>query len=138
MAELLIASAIMIVTVTGILISYLRALELNEVSHNSSLAVQGARSRMEQIRSTAFPNIMANYNNVAFDIAGLQGKGVSYVTLTSADMVHVVVSVSWQQKSGRVYGEDANINGQVNAGEDTNGNGILDSPVMLESNIFAR
>ena len=33
-------------------------------------------------------------------------------------------------------GEDTNINGALNAGEDANGNGVLDSPVEMTTYIF--
>lgn len=136
--ELLIAMAIMVITISGILMSYLRCLELNEISKNSMVALQAAASRMEQVKSTAFAQIKANFNNVPFAVTGLNAMGTSYVDDSDPELLQVVVSVSWRQKNGRLFGEDANLNGQIDAGEDGNGNGILDSPVQLMDAIFQR
>jgi len=136
--ELLVASAILIAAVSGILLSYLRCLELNEVSRNSSLAVKMAQSRLEQIKAANYTDIKPNFDDVAFAITGLDGRGVSYVDDATADLLRVTVSVCWRQKNGRVFGEDINMNGQLDAGEDASGNGILDSPVQLTSRIFER
>lgn len=138
----MIAAAILILAVTGILIAYLHAMELTEIARNMSICTRAAVSRMERIQSTAFGQLVATYHNAAFDVTGLDvpvnAKGVSYVTAVNADIVEVVVSVSWQQKNDRVFGEDANLNGALNGGEDANGNGILDSPVKLVTRIYNR
>ena len=52
LVEILVSTAILAIAVTGILISFLKSMELAEVSRNSSLAIQAARGRMEQMRST--------------------------------------------------------------------------------------
>ncbi len=136
LAELLIASAILIIAVTGILMSYLRCLELNEISRNSSLAVQAGKSRMEQIKATTFSQIKATYDNVVFNISNLNGKGVTYIDDSTSDLLVVTTSISWKLRNGRIFGEDSNLNGQLDMGEDDNGNGVLDSPVLLVTRIF--
>ena len=136
LVEVLVASAVLILATTGILLSYLRCLELNEVSRNSSLAVKVAKSKMEEIKSTAFNNIRTTFHQVNYSVPGLTARMVSYVDDSTADLLEVTVTVCWQQQNGRIYGEDINLNGQLDGGEDTNGNGILDSPVKLVSKIF--
>lgn len=138
LAELLVSAGILGIVIAGILISYIRCMELNEVSQNKSMATKAARSRMEVIRMTTFDNLVATYNAVPFDVVGFTGKGVSYVTSLDPKNVRVIVSVSWRQKNGRVYGEDRNLNGILNGGEDTNANGILNSPVDISATIFKR
>ena len=136
--ELLVGSGLLLVTIAGVLVSYLRCIELAEISKNSSIALQAARSKMEQVTATPFDQIVTNFNNIPFNIAGLNGKGVSYVNNSNPVLLRVTVSVCWRQKSGRLFGEDANLNGLVDAGEDKNGNGLLDSPIQLVFNIFQR
>ena len=138
LVEILVSTAILAIAVTGILISFLKSMELAEVSRNSSLAIQAARGRMEQMRSTNFTDIKATYDQVTFGITDLAGIGVSYVDNTDPQFLKLTVTACWSQRSGRVYGEDKNLNGALNAGEDANGNGILDSPVMLVSYFFQR
>ncbi len=118
LAELLVSAAILGIVITGIMVSYIRCMELNEVSQNKSLALKAARSRLELIKVTPFANLVATYNAVAFNVTGFNGKGVSYVTVVDAKNLRIRVSVSWKQKNNRVFGEDANLNGVLNAGED--------------------
>ncbi|MCK5580850.1 MAG: type II secretion system protein [Candidatus Omnitrophica bacterium] len=139
LAEVLVSSGILIVAAAGILISYLRCLELHEFSRNAAIAIQSAQSRMELVRSEDFASMKATYDGVSFSINDLNGMGVSYVNDSITDLLAITVSVSWQQKNGRVFGEDNNLNGQWDAGEDTiSSNGMLDSPVQLENYFFQR
>lgn len=138
LAELLVAVAILIIAIAGILMSYLRCLELNEVARNFSLSVKAATSRMEAVRSIPFAQIKTTFDKVTFAVPDVEGIGVTYVDDSAPDLLLTTACVSWRQKSGRVYGEDKNLNGQIDAGEDLNGNGILDGPVKLQSRFFTR
>lgn len=138
LVEILVASAVLILAVTGILTSYLRAMELAETSRNMSRAIHAAQTRMEEIRSSEYDSIVAGYHQAQFLINGLDGYGISYVDNSTTDLLEIMVSVMWEQKDGRVYGEDKNLNGVIDAGEDINGNGMLDSPVFLRSRLFER
>ena len=61
--ELLIAATILVIAVTGILISYLRCLELNEVSQNSSLAAKNCLSDcLENTQDTSDINVSGTVN----------------------------------------------------------------------------
>ena len=138
LAELIVSAGILGVVIAGILVSYMRCMELNEASRNKSLAIKAARDRMEVIKTTPLASLVATYNNVPFDVTGFVGKGISYVTVLDSKNVQVVVSVSWKQKNGRVYGEDKNLNGVLDAGEDKNSDGKLNSPVDITTRIFDR
>jgi type II secretory pathway pseudopilin PulG len=138
LAELIVAAGIMAVVFAGILMSYVRCMELNEASQNKSMAVKAARSQMELIRNSNYNNLVANYHGVTFNVTGFVGKGVSYVTVLDAKNTRVIVSVSWRQKNGRVYGEDKNLNGVLNAGEDKNSDSMLNSPVDITTRVFKR
>ena len=52
-------------------------------------------------------------------------------------LLDLYISACWQSR-GRRIGEDANCNGTLDAGEDLNGNGLLNSPVMLSTRISTR
>jgi Tfp pilus assembly protein PilV len=138
LVEILVASAVLILAVTGILTAYLRAMELAEISRNMSRAIHAAQTRMEEIRSSDYDSIFSSYHQTQFLINGLNGYGISYVDNSTADLLEIIVSVAWKQKNGRVYGEDKNLNGVIDAGEDINGNGMLDSQVFLRSRLFER
>lgn len=136
LAELLIAAVVMILTFGGILFSYLKCLELAEISRNSSTAVHASKSRMEQIKNTTFDQIKATYNNTTFLIAGLTGTGVSYVDDTNPNLLKITITICWRQSNNRIFGEDTNMNGILNVGEDKNANAMLDSPTTMVSYIF--
>ena len=136
LVELMVGAVILIITFIAILFAYAKCMELNEMSQNSAIAVAAVKTRVEQINNTAFNQILATYNNVSFTTAGLNGRGVSYVSNISTKVLQVTVTFCWKQKNGRVMGEDSNLNGQLNAGEDTNNNGILDSPVEIVTYIY--
>ncbi len=136
LVELLVASSILTVVIIGLLISYLRCLELAELSRNVSIATDISRSRMEEIKNTEFAQIEATYSGVTFTSASLTGMGVSYVTAVNADLLQVTVSFCWQQKNGLIVGEDKNLNGAIDGGEDVNNNGMLDSVVQLVNYIY--
>lgn len=138
LVELMIAVMILVGAVAGILLSYLRCLELNEISRCSSRALQAANSRMEQVKSTAFNQIKPNFHLNTYTVSGLNAGGVSYVDDSNPDLLLVTTSVCWRLSNGRMFGEDLNLDGQLQAGEDQNGNGILDSPVQIVNAIFRR
>jgi hypothetical protein len=48
------------------------------------------------------------------------------------DLLELTVSVCWKQK-GRVIGEDKDLDGVLDSGEDANGNGMIDSSVELKT-----
>ena len=136
LVELMIAAGIFLIAFVGILVSYMACLELNQISKNTSIAVHASKARLEAIKNTAFSQIKATYNNVTFTAAGLNGIGVSYVDDSNPRLIKITVSFSWKQPSGRVIGEDTNLNGQIDGSEDKNSNGILDSPVELVTYVF--
>lgn len=147
--ELLVAAGIFVLALVGILTSYIKCLELAEISKNTSRAVYAAKTQLEEIKNTPFTQIKAAFNNVAFTAAGVNGMGICYVDDTNAKLLVIVVTFSWRQANSLVVGADKNINGAADAGETTtpvtvNVNGtditvnVLDSPVRMVSHIFER
>ena len=136
LAELMVGAVILLVTFVGIMLTYVKCMELNEMSRNSSTAVKGVKSRAEQIKNTDFDQILPTYNNTTFTIAGLTGMGVSYVDNSNPNLSKITVLYCWHERNGRILGEDTNLNGALNGGEDKNANGSLDSPVQLVTYIY--
>ncbi len=136
--ELLIATIVFVLTFVGILLSYLRCMELSEMARNSSLAVAAVKSRMEDIKNTDFVNISGTYDKIAFSADGISGQGVSYVedVVTDPKLLKVTISFSWKQKSGLLVGEDDDLDGQLDAGEDKNANNLLDSIAQAVSYVY--
>ena len=135
--EVMVSAFLLIVGMLAILITYNHAMELSEMSRNISLAVRGAKSRMETIKNTDPAQMSANFHNVSFTIPNINGMGKSYIDdVTDPDLIQIIVNFSWRDKRGRVIGEDLDLDGVLDGGEDQNANGRLDSPVELTTQIF--
>lgn len=153
LAELMVAALILITILVGLLASYVTCFDLNETSKNMTLAMDAVNQKMAQISDYSFSNVCSNFNNSTFTLADSdlqlmpagdsRGKIYVYPYTTSNiasscvdctcdyTMLRVVISVSWRQKSGRIIGEDKDLDGVLDAGEDTNGNGKIDSPAQI-------
>lgn len=152
--ELMIASLILALVLVGLLGSYIASMQLTEISRNTSLAMNDAQAATEIIEeyivncplinpACTNANIKALYDNQAFPllgfVSGTTGSGVSYIDDTNPDLLRITVTVCWRQSRGRVIGEDANLNGQFDAGEDTiTVNNALDSPAQIITYVARR
>ncbi len=137
MAELMIAVAVFLLVVATVLLSYLRCMELTETAGNTSKAIEGEKSQMEEILATPFDQLVSTYNQTTFTINGLNGIGVIYIIDDSInDFYKIKIVFCWRQKNGRIIGEDKNLNGSLDNGEDSNGNGQIDSIAVLETAVF--
>ena len=137
LVELLSSIIILVVMLTAMLGSYIFSMQLNELVKHKVAAVYAAKTILETMKSTPFDNILTTYpNQTKFDVLGFNGKGIIYVQSIDLRTLLVTVSFSWKESNGRVIGEDKNINGDLDAGEDLNGNFIIDSPVQIVSYIL--
>lgn len=138
MPEMLLAAVIAAFALCGILLTYIACLNTVKISRNVSIATSAAQGLIEDIRSTPFPQIIANYNQLTFTVNNIpSSRGIVYVNDANPELLLVTVSVCWQQ-GNRIIGEDTNLNGVLNAGEDVNGNGIIDSTVELVTQVVNR
>jgi len=117
--------------------TFVKCMELSDMAKNSSLAVWGVKKELAAIENTTFNQIYTTYHNATFTIPDINGIGKVAVDNTVDDHVIVHVSFSWQERRGRVMGEDKNLNGVLNAGEDANGNGLLDSTVEMTTQVYS-
>ncbi len=129
--ELLISTVLLASLFTGVMLTILKSMELSELTNNSSLAVLAAQNKLAEIENTAFNQVFANYNNATFNPNGLNGKGVTYVDNAIPKVLSITVVVCFKQANGRLLGEDSNLNGQLDAGEDKDGDGKLDSIIQF-------
>ncbi len=139
LVELMVSVGILTMVFAGALLTYLKGMELSEMSRNATIAISEAKGRMEQIKSTQFDQLVNSFDNVSFapqaTITG--GIGTSNVTLINGGAeAQVRVAFCWREKNGRVVGEDANLNGLLDGAEDINNNGFMDSPVLLQEIIY--
>jgi len=132
LAEVLLGAAILAFVLCGILATYINCFDLITTSRNSTAAVNSAQSIIEEIRDYSFTSIFNDYNNQTFTVSEIPAsRGIIYVDNTNPDLLTVTISVSWQQHGNRIIGEDLDLDGVIDAGEDINANNMLDSPVQI-------
>jgi type II secretory pathway pseudopilin PulG len=141
--ELLIAIVILVIVLVGYLQLFISCFGLSETSRRLTFAISQTQGKLEEIRNHNFSTIVVDYGlggnpGNTFSLIPLNGEGVIYINNTNPHLLTVEIAASIQDKGNRVIGEDADYNGILDAGEDTNGNGKLDSPVSLISMIAER
>jgi prepilin-type N-terminal cleavage/methylation domain-containing protein len=134
--ELMVAAMVTIIAFLGILYTYARYLELDELSRNTAIALQTSQNKIEAIKNTQFDQIVATFNNQTFTSSGINGRGAVTIDSTNPKLMLITVTFCWKQTNTRLMGEDTNLNGVLNTGEDKNGNGTMDSPVQLIAYIY--
>ncbi len=141
--EVMITLGIMVIALAGLLHLFAYCLSLGESSRNMTLAMARAQGVMEDIRNHDFARIAVDYapggtpGNV-FNLTQPEATGVIYITALDPQLLRVKIEVSWREKAHRVFGEDRNLDGVLDPGEDTNGNAMLDSPASVTSLITHR
>ena len=130
---------LMVTAVVGIYAGYVSCFELAETSKNLTRFVNAAQRKMEEIKSSSFGSI-SSYNGSFIpdylpDYVSGDSRGFVNVDSTNASLLEVTVSVCWRQRSGRVVGEDRDLDGVIDSGEDVAGDGIIDSPAQLVTKI---
>lgn len=131
LVELLIATLIMVPVCIAVMYVFLQCMEYNDLARNTSTALRVCQKTLTQMETTSFDQIAATYHQQSFTSTDLSGRGVTYVDSSDPNYLKLTASFSWRQKNGRILGEDKDLDGVIDAGEDQNSNGMLDSPIML-------
>ncbi len=136
LVEILVAIVI-IAIMTGVILSlFFYCLNLNEKTRENLMAMVEVQNKLEEIRNLDYSSLSGGF----FLLNNLVGSGVIYVdNFTNPDLLTITVVISWlSEKDGQAIGEDKNFNGVLDAGEDLNGNGRVDSPVSLTTFLARR
>lgn len=118
----------------GILLTYINMFIFTDLARDFTLATNALQAEMEDIKRQNFDNL-SSFNGTPFDMGGfasLDAKGRVEVTDTSYGDLKRIRLVACFKSRGRLIGEDANLDGDLDTGEDTLWvNNRLDSPVEL-------
>lgn len=137
--ELLFTFSILAFCLCGLLLTYINMYVLSDLSRDLTLVNNAMQAEIETINRMDFDDI-DDLNGTTFDITGFSAanaKGrieVSDLTIraTPTETLRRVRIVTSFRSRGRVIGEDQDLDGQLDAGEDTLiANGRLDSPVEI-------
>jgi hypothetical protein len=141
----------LVITVGTTLIAVLGSIQLftycmwqSENSGNLTSSMQEAFAKVEEIRATPYGDIMTTFGPLAgqasrsFTPTRVRGLGIIYVNEVAPDLLQVEVVVNWQERGRYVVGEDRNLNGLLDGGEDGDGNGRISSPASLVTLVTRR
>jgi len=107
-----------------------------QLGGNKTLALSEVQNKIEEIRNYEFDDVATDYASSGtpgnkFDLIKLTGKGVITLDSSVANLLTIEIVACWQDKYGRIIGEDTDLDGVLDTGEDANGNNKIDSPVTL-------
>lgn len=133
--EVVIATGIVVTVVLGTLSFYRHMILLSRYNQGYALALQEAQAKLEEMRAHPYSRLTIDYGTGGapgdtFPVTGLNGRGVITFDTTDPAALGVRIVVSWEEKGG-ILGEDLDLDGNLDVGEDRNGNGLLDAPVEL-------
>ena len=136
LVELMVATLLLLPLLTVVMQNFITCAHLNTSAEGTSKAIWQERTLVAAIEKTPFHQIRDAYNNKFFALAGMSGHIATYVDQTDTDLLTVHISATWKDIRGRLNGEDINLNGVLDAGEDQNGNNRLDSNVGFSTFIY--
>ena len=134
--ELMVAVLLLLPLLTVVMQNFITCVHLNASAEAISKAIWQERTLVAAVEKTPFNSIYDTYNNKAFPLVGLNGYMTTYVIQTDSDLLTLYISATWKDRRGHYNGEDVNLNGQLDAGEDKNGNNRLDSNVGFSTFIY--
>jgi len=138
--ELMIACAVLIIALTGVLATFVACLDLAETTKNSNLALGAAQAEAEQMRRADFLSLYTTYNGHTFNVSTMganQSLGTTTIDNSNPALLKIDIGVCWRQRGARVIGE-CTYDGSKVVFSDANGNGILDSPAQITTYMAQR
>ena len=136
LVELLVTVGIVSVVLVGLMQMFVYCNVLAELGGNMTKVLSAASDKIEEMRNYNYDAIVTDYASGGavgntFDLSQPAGKGVVYIDSSNANLLNVTVVVTFLNRNQRIVGEDVNLNGVLDAGEDLDGNGQIDSRVKL-------
>ena len=130
LVELLIVVWILVVVIVGMMRIFIYANITPQLAANKTQAVSEAQDKIEEIRNSNYGNITTAYADGGtpgntFTLSQINGIGTIYINSSNPKLLEIKAVVCWQDRYGRIIGEDINLNGQLDAGEDVAG-GVTD------------
>ena len=136
--EILVAAFVLTIGILSTLQLFIYCSYLTEMSGNTNYVIDQAQAKIDEMRNSAFSTITTNYAaggtpGNTFTLTNPTGMGVITINASTADLLQVEVNICWKNESNdRVIGEDLDLDGVPDSGEDTMiVNNKIDSPVKL-------
>jgi len=110
LVEVLIAVGILAVVIVGLLQLFVHCSNLAEAAGNTTLGINEAQNKMEEIRNHDFSTIAIDYASGetpgnTFTLTSLSGTGTITTSQVggSPELLQVQIDVVWQNKNGRNF-----------------------------------
>jgi len=141
--EVLVVSGILITVIIGLIQVFVYCSTLFDSAGNLAGTVAEAQSKLEEIRNHTYSQITTDYASGGtpgntFNLSKGNGKGAIYIDSSNSDLLQMTLVVSWRNQNGRIVGEDLNLDGVLDTGEDIDSNNKLSSPTTIVSLIARR
>ncbi len=138
LVEILICAGILVMVLAGMFRLFIYSTELNDMSRNVTIATSEAQGKMEEIRNHDFNLITTDFVSGGtpgdkFSLSQINGMGVITIDDSNTKLLKIKIVVCWENQNGRMIGEDTDLDGVLDAGEDANSNSEIDSIVTIES-----
>lgn len=110
LAELMIATFIMLLSICGVLLLFINCIFMNSGSRNVTIATSHAQYVLEDIRNTPFANIYADITGGVWDwtVSTISAKGLTPLdnevidtSSTGASPLDVTVTITWDDEGLR-------------------------------------
>lgn len=133
--EVLLVTMILAVVLCGLLAIYANLFFLTDFLRDYTSATNAVQAKMEELRKDTFDSLTvgsSTFNLTDYGFPFSDSKGVVEINSTSyADLKRIRIVACFKSRN-KIIGEDQNLNGILNQGEDTwIVNNRLDSPVEL-------
>lgn len=143
LVEVLVGTLISSIVLVSMIQVLVFSTTLSRTAGDMSRATTEVISKIEEMRNHAYNQISTDYAvggtpGPIFTSSGtFDGAGVISIDSSNTALLNVTVGYSWRDKNDRLFGEDTDLDGVLDAGEDANGNGALDFGLTLTMH-FAR
>lgn len=142
LVEVLVATLISSVVLVSMIQLLVFSTTLSRTAGDMSKATTEVISKVEEMRNHEYSQLLTDYGtgtpgSIFISSGTFDGAGVISMDSSNAHLLQATLGYSWRDKNGRLFGEDADLDGVLDAGEDINGNGVLDFGLTITTH-FAR
>ncbi len=137
--ELMLSAAILIIFLAGLLQMFIICQGLSEVARNTTFAISEIQSKWEVLRNRGFDAVRdLPLPDRVGNLGQLNGNYVIYIDLINSNLLEVRIVACWREANTRIIGEDLNLNGILDPGEDKDLDGFISSPATIVTLISKR
>jgi Tfp pilus assembly protein PilV len=97
--ELLVASGILVISITAVLASFINSYLLNEASNNKAIAANDAQYVLERLKNMTYGDISTCSAPCAdYDFPNLEDESIGVTVTQMGDVKEVTADVSWTER----------------------------------------